>query len=85
MKSDEYMKDTVDDVLNITDLDYLKILELKTAVNNAEVDYFMTDILRAAHRAILDNNVTSFEEDHSDKAVLPANAAKQRIRNLIKL
>ena len=85
MKSDEYMKDTVDDVLNITDLDYLKILELKTAVNDAEVDYFMMDILRAAHRAILDNNVTSFEEYHSDKAVLPANAAKQRIRNLIKL
>lgn len=84
MKSDEYM-DSVDATLNIEGMDYDKVLELKNAVSNAEIDYFMIDILRAAHRAIIDNDITSLEDYQSDKAVLPANAAKKRILNLIKI
>lgn len=84
MKSDEYMG-AVDTALDIDGMDYNKVLELKTAVTNAEIDYFMTDILRAAHRAIIDNGITALKDYQSEKAVLPANAAKVRISNLIKI
>lgn len=84
MKSDEYMSN-VDAALDIDGMNYDRILELKTTVMNAEIDYFMIDILRAAHRAIIDNDITTLEDYQSDKAVLPANAAKARIANLIKI